>query len=201
MVPMASQSSWQFEAPEVRNADCGTGASAQQTIQHRPMRDMTSKPLPTRRQIRRGIPAYRKSKLQRIANNDFAILRRGTDAIRRCRVDNARRQALRCGVDQHIEIVCDVDVGLLKDAGQRDDEGGEVGGVGAHGADLVGFLRVDVFGCGEGPGGDAAGHGDVVVDVEFEEVEEGVVDKVDCAVDVWDVCQYCTTSMELWRRG
>lgn len=33
-------------------------------------------------------------------------------------------------------------------------------------------------------GGDAAGHGGVVVDVEFEEVEEGVVYGFEGAIDV-----------------
>lgn len=32
-------------------------------------------------------------------------------------------------------------------------------------------------------GGDSTGQRRIVVDVEFEEVEEGVVDEVDCAVD------------------
>ena len=46
-------------------------------------------------------------------------------------------------------------------------------------------LGVDVFVDGTGAGGNAEGHGDVVVDVEFEEVEELVADEVDSAVHVW----------------
>lgn len=42
---------------------------------------------------------------------------------------------------------------------------------------------------GRGTGGDAAGEGGIVVDVEFEEVEEGVCYEGDCAVE-FCVCPY-----------
>ena len=46
---------------------------------------------------------------------------------------------------------------------------------------------------GGGTGGDAAGEGGVIVDVEFEEVEEGVCDEGDCAV------QFCeAVAVSMW---
>ena len=58
--------------------------------------------------------------------------------------------------------------------------------MGAEDADLV----VSVVECWRilwcyGKGRDAAGEWGVVVYVEFEQVEEGVVYEVDCTVDLW----------------
>ena len=77
-------------------------------------------------------------------------------------------------MQQHVEPRRDVEVRALQRAGQREDE-----------RDVV-VLRAG----GAGYGGqrvrrDAAGERGVVVDVEFEEVEERVGDGGDGAVDVW----------------
>lgn len=45
-----------------------------------------------------------------------------------------------------------------------------------------GVCILGVGGFGKGTSGDSTGQGGVVVDVEFEEVEEGIGYEVDCAV-------------------
>ena len=79
----------------------------------------------------------------------------------------------RGAVEQHIEMSADVHVTELESAGEGEDEGYVLG--------LDGLLadQLDVRGrsCGE-----AACEGGVAVDVELEEVEEGVVDDGDGAV-------------------
>ena len=82
---------------------------------------------------------------------------------------------LRRAVQQHVEVRAHVQVAQLQGAGQREDQGDVFLGGGrlADGRDV-----------GRGSGGQATGQRGVAVDVEFEEVEEGVVDHGDRAVDL-----------------
>ena len=69
-------------------------------------------------------------------------------------------------VEEDIEVCRDMEVGELQCACEGEYEGNEFlleWGCGGGGMDVC-----------WGPGGDAAGEGSVVVDVEFEEVEEGI---------------------------
>jgi len=90
-------------------------------------------------------------------------------------------------VKQHVHARGDVQVAELERARQRDDHGRvDI----AQAALSVCFFRGAFlelfFQCAgwEGLGRYAAGQGCVVVDVEFQQVEERVVDEVDCAVDL-----------------
>ncbi|KAJ8112903.1 hypothetical protein ONZ43_g5281 [Nemania bipapillata] len=66
-------------------------------------------------------------------------------------------------------------VAKLKGSGQREDEGNELG--------LEGLLADDLD-VRRGSRGEATGEGRVAVDVELEQVEEGVVDNGDGAVEL-----------------
>lgn len=82
---------------------------------------------------------------------------------------------LRDRVEEDVEVRADVEVGALEGPRQRKDEG-----------DIFLLCRL---GAGEGDGrggagGEAAGERCVVVDVEFEEMEEGVGDRGDGAIYV-----------------
>ena len=77
-------------------------------------------------------------------------------------------------------------MGELQCAGQGNDQRDVVGAQAALALDgciflgsFVGQRRV-----GHGTGGNATGHGGVVVNVKLEEVEHGIRDEVDGAVDV-----------------
>lgn len=80
----------------------------------------------------------------------------------------------RRAVQQNIHVCADMDVAQLQRAG----EGKNKRDVFARG----GFLADDFDFCGW-PRRNAAGQRRIGVDVEFEEMEEGVVNHGDCAVD------------------
>lgn len=103
----------------------------------------------------------------------------GASRVRGAGIDDARvvlvEVVLGDRVEEDVEVRADVQVGALEGAGQREDEG--------H------VFLLWRLGAGEGDGrggagGETAREGRVVVDVEFEEVEEGVGDGGDGAVYV-----------------
>lgn len=81
----------------------------------------------------------------------------------------------RGAVQQHVQVRADMHVAQLQGAGEGEDEGDElgIGGLLAHELDVGGRSR-----------GETAGEGRIVVDVEFEKVEERVVDDGDGAVEL-----------------
>lgn len=107
-------------------------------------------------------------------------MREGRDAVRGAGVDDAAVVGVEVvfwgAVEEEVEVRGDVQVGELEGAGQGEDQGDEFFGGRGRGA------GVDVR---WGPGGDAAGEGGVVVDVELEEVEEGVGYEGNRAVEIW----------------
>jgi hypothetical protein len=72
-------------------------------------------------------------------------------------------------------VGADVHVAQLQGAGEGEDEGDVL---------LLGQLLADDLDVGGRAGGQAAGQGRVVVDVELEQVEEGVGDEGDGAVEL-----------------
>lgn len=160
----------------------------QQTIEQRTDEQMPTHPPPPRRQRRGRIPAHAEAQRQGVADDDADVAGVVRDGVGGCGIDGAGVGGARRGVQQDVEVVGDVQVRELQGAGDGDDEGDvEVvggGGGGGDGEAVDGGGGGGGGGGGEGPRGDAAGHGGVVVDVEFEEVEEWVGDEGDGAVYV-----------------
>lgn len=84
------------------------------------------------------------------------------------------RVVLRHAVQQHIHVRADVHVAELQRAGQGEYQRDVL---------LLGQLLANDLDVGGRPGGQAARERRVVVDVEFEQVEEGVGDERDGAVE------------------
>lgn len=147
---------------------------------------MSSNARPAARQLGVGIPSHTELQWQSIANND-PCRRFARDAVRSCGRNRSWGNRLGRCVDQNIHACRNVQMAQLECAGQRDDHGC----VDVAQASLAicifcsAFLEL-FFQCArrERLGGYAAGQGCVIVDVELEQVEEWVVDKVNCAVDV-----------------
>lgn len=133
-------------------------------------------------QRRRGEPPHTKGQGQRVAN-DQPLGRRPLHMAERARaVGNAGIQdpavvrvdvVLGRRVQQDVHVRADVQVAVLQRAGEREHERDVLG----RGRGLA--HRLDV---GRGPRGQAAGERRVGVDVELEQVEEGVIDHGDGAV-------------------
>lgn len=100
-------------------------------------------------------------------------------AVRDGRVEDAAvvvvRVVLGHAVQQHVHVGADVHVAQLQGAGEGEDEGDVL---------LRGQLLADDLDVGGRAGGQAAGERRVVVDVELEQVEEGVGDEGDGAVEL-----------------
>ena len=149
---------------------------------------MAPQPLPLNlalrmRQMRRREPAHRKAQRQRLANHQLLGLRalhvaHGAGAVRDGRVEHARvvvvDVVLGHRVQQHIHVCADVHVAQLQRAGHGKHE--------RH-VFLLGRRLADDGDLGARTGGQAARERRVAVDVELEEVEEGVRDHGDGAVD------------------
>lgn len=129
-------------------------------------------------------PAHAERQGQRVADDQALGLAALHVAERAGAVGDARVQdarvvrvdvVLRRRVQQHVEVGADVQVALLQGARER-----------KHQRDvllLVGGLA-DGLDVRRGPRRQAAGQGRVAVDVELEQVEEGVVDHGDGAIDL-----------------
>lgn len=141
---------------------------------------------PARRQRGAGIPAHTERQGQRVADSDFRVSHVAGDAVRGGGVDGAGAGLAVCGVQEQVQAVADVQVAKLQGAGQADDERGVQVRLRAEGAFLRGLVGYAVLllenAGGEGLRWDAAGEGRVVVDVEFQQVEEAVGDEFDGAV-------------------
>ena len=103
----------------------------------------------------------------------------GARAVRDARVEDAAVVwtcvVLRHAVQQDVHVRADVHMGQLQRARERE-----------HQRDVLplGQLLTDDLDVGGRAGGQAAGKGRVAVDVELEQVEVGVGDEVDGAVDL-----------------
>lgn len=188
--PIPLQPPRQLHAPKPRKAHRRCGARAQHAIHHRAHIHVATHARPLARQYGVRVPADAQPQRQAIPNNDLGVAGRVRDAVRGGGVDGAGCDGAGRGVDEHVEVVRDVQVAELEGAGQGDDERGEAAALGAHGAALLRdsvdavFAAVAIGGLRERVRGDAACQGRVVVDVEFEQVEQGVRDEVDGAVHV-----------------
>lgn len=85
------------------------------------------------------------------------------------------RVMLRHAVQQHVHVRADVQVAELQGARQREDQGDVL---------LLGQLLANDLDVGGRTGGQAARQRRIVVDVELEQVEEGIRDQRDGAVEL-----------------
>lgn len=85
------------------------------------------------------------------------------------------RVVLRGAVEEHVHVGANVHVARLEGAGEGEDERDVL---------LLGQLLADDFDMRRRASREATAQRCVAVDIEFEEVEEGIVDKRDGAVDL-----------------
>lgn len=183
---MALEPTRQFHASEVSHADGSTSQGADHAVYQSAESQMSSDSSPATRKLGVGIPSHTELQRQGVANNDPGR-RFARDAVRSRSRNRSWRNGLGCSVYQYIHARSNVQVTELECAGQRNDHGC----VDVAQASLAicifcsSFLELFLQ-CArrERLGGYAAGQGCVIVDVELKEVEEWVVDKVNCAVDV-----------------
>jgi hypothetical protein len=147
---------------------------------------MSTNTRPSTRQLSSRIPPHTELQRQRIADND-PRRRLARNAIRSRRSNRSSRDRFRRRVDQHVHARGHVQVAELQRAGQRDDHGCiDI----AQAALAICVFRSAFFELLFQRAGRerlcryAAGQRRVVVNVEFQQVEERVVDEVDRAVDV-----------------
>lgn len=182
------QSPGQLHAAEIRNADGRTGPRTQQTVKQRALVDMAPVPRPPRRQRRTRVPPHTETQRQRITNRDLRIPRVARDAIRRRRIDSPRTDAAIRRVQQQIQTMPDMQMRQLQGARQPNDQRRVQAALAAQRALLRALIRHAVLLLQDtgrqGLGRDPACERGVVVDVELQEVEEGVGHEVDGAVDL-----------------
>ena len=147
---------------------------------------MSSNTSPTTRQLSGRIPPHAELQRQRIANdNPGRWLAR--DAVRSRSRNRSRRNRLGRCVNQHIHAGSNMQVAKLQRTSQRDNHRRvDIAQAALSVCVLRGTLLELIFQCAgrEGLRRYAAGQRRVVVDVEFQQVEERVIDKVDRAVDI-----------------
>jgi hypothetical protein len=147
---------------------------------------MSTNTRPSTRQLSSRIPPHAKLQRQGITNNDPRG-RLARNAVRSRRSNRSSRNGFGRRVDQHVHARGHVQVTELQSAGQRDDHGCvDVAQAALAICVFRGTFLELIFQCAgrERLGRYAAGQRRVVVDVEFQQVEERVVDEVDRAVDV-----------------
>lgn len=183
---MTLQPARQLHTPEVRHTNSSTRQRAEHAIHQRTESQMSSNASPATRQLSGRVPSHAELQRQRIANDNpgrwFA-----RNAVRSRSRNRSRRNRLGRRVNQHIHARGNVQVAELKCTRQRDDHRRvDI----AQAALSVCFFRSTllelIFQCAgrERLRRYAAGQRCIVVDVEFQQVEERVVDEVDCAVDL-----------------
>jgi len=183
---VALQPARQLHTPEVCHTDSSTRQSTDHAVHQSTESQVSSNTRPTAWELGGGIPPHAELQRQRITNND-PCRRLARNAVRSCGCDGSRRDRLRRRVHQHVHARSNVQVTELQRTSQRNDHW-RVNVT--QTALAIGILRCSllefIFQCAgwEGLRGYAAGQRSVVVDVELQQVEEWVVDKVDCAVDV-----------------
>jgi hypothetical protein len=176
----------QLHASEVCHADSSARQCTNHAVHQSAESQVSSHARPTAWKLGGRIPSHTELQRQRIANND-PRRRLARDAVRCRGCDGPRRNRLRRRMHQHIHARSNVQMAELQRTGQRNDHWRvDV----AQTALAIGILRCSlfefIFQCAgrERLRGYAAGQGSVVVDVELQQVEERVVDEVDCAIDV-----------------
>lgn len=183
---MALQSPGQLHASEVGNANRSARQSADHAVYQCTESQMSANARPATGQLGVGIPSHAELQRQGIANHD-PCRRLARDAIRSRSRNRPRRLRLWGRVNQHVHARSDVQVAQLQSAGQ----GNYHGSVNIAQAALTvrlfcrPFLEFILQSAGrERFRRYAAGQWRIVVDVELEQMEERVVDKVDRAVDL-----------------
>jgi hypothetical protein len=183
---VALQPARQLHTSEICHTDSGARQSTNHAVHQSAESQVSSNTSPTAWKLSGGVPPHAELQRQRVANNDPRG-RLARDAVRSCGCNRSWRHRLRRRVHKHIHACSNVQVAELQRTGQRDyhwrvDL--------TQAALAIGILCCSllelIFQCAgrERLRGYAAGQGSVVVDVELQQVEERVVDKVDCAVDV-----------------
>lgn len=137
-----------------------------------------------RGQVRRGIPPHAQLKRERIADHDAcAPAGEAGDAVCNGGEDvGIFGHEVGRGVQEDVEAGGNVEVGFLQGSGEGEDEGDVVV--------LTDGERCAAHGDGSGGrdqrvGGDSTGERGIVVDVEFQEMEKGVGDFGDGAIDIF----------------
>jgi hypothetical protein len=184
---MTLQPARQLHTSEVCDTDSGTRQCADHAVNQRTESQMSSNTSPATRQLSGRIPSHAKLQRQRIANNDPGR-RLARNAVRSRSRNRSRRNRLGRRVNQHIHARSNVQVAKLQRARQRNDHRCvDIAQAALSICFFRGTLLELIFQCArrERLCGYAAGQGRVVVDVEFQQVEERVVDEVDRAVDVF----------------
>jgi len=147
---------------------------------------MSSNTSPATRQLSGRVPSHAELQRQRVANND-PRRRLARYTVRSRSRNRSWRNRLRRSVNQHIHACSHVQVAKLQRARQRDDHRRvDITQTALSVCFLRGSLLELIFQCAgrERLCRYAAGQGCVVVHVEFQQVEERVVNEVDCAVDL-----------------
>lgn len=183
---MALQSTRQFHASKVSHANSSTGQGTDDAVHQCTESQMSSDTCPSTGQLCVGIPSH--AELQRqCVSNDNSGGRLARNTVGSCSSNRSRRNRLGRSVHQHIHARSDVQVAELQRTSQSDHHGR---------VDLAqAALAIGVFRCSllklffAGAGRerlrwDAAGQWRIIVDVEFQQMEERVVDKVNRAVDI-----------------
>lgn len=173
----------------VHAGDEQAGDERHQTVEDSARVDVAAQPLPLHLALRLGQrrrrePAHGEAQRQRVTNDELASVGAGHVAQGARAVCDARVEdtavvrtvvVLRRAVQQHIEVRADVHMAQLQRASQRKDE---------RDVFLLGYFLADDFAVDGRTRGQPAGQGGVAVNVEFEEVEEGIADEGNRAVDL-----------------
>lgn len=176
-------------AHRVHASNQETGNERDQTVKDGACIDVSAQTLPLDPPLRLGQhrrrePSHGEAKRQRISNHELlgkgpSHVAQRTGAIRNGRVEDAAVVVMRVvfghAVQQHVHVRADVHVTELQRAGQGEDERDVL---------LLGQLLANDLDVGGRTGGQAARERRVVVDVELEQVEEGVGDEGDGAVEL-----------------
>lgn len=182
---MALQPPRQLHTSEVRHADRRARKRRNQTVHQRTERQMPSHTRPTRRKLRIRIPPHTELQRQRITNHN-PRRRIPRNRIGRRSRNSPRRHTLRRSMHQHIQTTTHMQMAQLQRPRQRNNHWRINLTQTALSIRHIRRPLLKLFlqrARRQGFGRDAAGKGSIVVDVEFEQVEERVVDEVEGAVD------------------
>ena len=186
ILAVALQPTRQLHTSEVCHTDSSARQSTDHAVHQSAESQVSSYTRPTTWKLGGGIPPHTELQRQRIANNDPRG-RLARDAVRSCGCNGSWRNRLRRCMNQHIHARSNVQVAELQRASQRDYHWRVDF---AQTALAIGILCCSllelIFQCAgrERLRRYAAGQRCIVVDVKLQQVEERVVDEVDCAVDV-----------------
>ena len=183
---MTLQPTRQLNTSEVSHANSSTRQRAEHAVHQRTESQMSSNTGPATRQLSGRVPPHTELQRQRIANHNPGR-RFARNAVRSGSRNRSRRDRLGRRVNQHVHARGNVQVAELECARQRDNHRRvDVAQAALSVCFFRGTLLELIFQCAgrERLSRYAAGQRCVVVDVEFQQVEEWVVNEVDRTVDL-----------------